>query len=167
MVKYNIGTIYLAMKNPVQGLEYFQAAQKLKPDDARIKATCDQLEGSLRHNQEARLAAEQGYQVPSKTTINMAPGTNGGGNNGNSKTPPLTTSFGLMLKHGKDGVEITTVGIGSRASQCGLLRGDVIKAVDGVVVESQDQLNSIFGSKGGGQMQLLIQRGPKIGQIVF
>ncbi len=132
LVKFNIGTIYLALKNPVQGLEYFQQAVKIKPDDPRFKQTCDQLEANLKHNEQARLAAEQGWQNPGKTAINIVPSTNGSSNNGNSKKPPLTTSYGLMLKHGKDGIEITTVGIGSRAAQCGLLKGDVIKAVDGV-----------------------------------
>lgn len=174
LVKYNIGTIYLALKNQVQAKESFEEAYKLKPDEPRFKEAFDRLNANLSQSQDARLSAEKAslanektWQHPGKTSINMVPSTNGGGNNSNAKMPPLATSYGLLLKRKSDGVEITTVGIGSRAAQCSLLKGDVIKAIDGVVVESPDQINQIFASKGNAQMQLLIQRGPKIGQIVF
>jgi len=172
-VKYNIGTIYLALKNPVQALEYFQDARKLKPEEPAYKEACDKLGGNLKQSEEQRLSQEKAWQHPGKTAINFVPSTNSGGNsNGgnssNSKAQPLTTTLGLMLKRKGDGVEITTVGIGSRAAQAYLLKGDVIKAVDGAVVESPDQLNQIFGSKPpNSQFQLLIQRGNKIGQVVF
>jgi tetratricopeptide (TPR) repeat protein len=180
-VKGNIGTIYLALKNQVMALEYFQQARKLKPDEPSYRQTCEQLEANLKHVEEARMASERAWQNPGKTTINLVPNNNGGGNNTgdggdnindngnrtNAKMPPLATSYGLLLKHKGDGVEITTVGIGSRAARCGLLKGDLIKAVDGVVVESPDQLNQIFASRPNVQFQLLIQRGNKIGQIVF
>jgi len=179
-VKYNIGTIYLALKNPVQALEYFQFAYKLKPDEPRFKEACDRLGANLKHSETARLSQEQAWQHPGKTTINFVPSTAGGGNNNNNnngngnsnnssnaKMPPVATSLGLVLRKHKDGIEIATVGIASRAAGAGLLKGDVIKAVDGVVIESMDQLNQILTSKGNSQMQLLIQRGPKIGQVVF
>jgi predicted metalloprotease with PDZ domain len=85
----------------------------------------------------------------------------------NSKQPPPAESFGLILKRKNDGVEILTVGIGSRASRCGLQRGDMIKAIDGQVVESPDQVNEVFNAKAGANFQLLIQRGTRIGQFVF
>jgi len=178
LVKYNIGTIYLALKNPVQGLEYFQEAHKLKPDEPRFKEAVEKLQSGLKSSQQQRQAAEGGWNVPDKAVVSFVNrgnnggngGTNGGGSNfsnGGGKMPPLATSYGLMLKHSRDGIEITTVGIGSRAAQCNLQKGDVIKAVDGVVVESVDQLNQIFAAKPSNKFQLIVQRGSKIGQIVF
>jgi Flp pilus assembly protein TadD len=190
LVKYNIGTIYLALKNPIQAKESFEEAYRLKPDEPRFKEAFDRMNASLGQQQPPRQnasqSASQSWQNPGKTNNNFAQngnnggGNNGGGNNGgnsrggnnggnnlNAKVPPPATSFGLMLKRKGDGVEITTVGIGSRAAQAGLIKGDLIKAVDGMVVESPDQINQIFESKPRAQFQLLIQRGPKIGQIVF
>ncbi|MBS1993176.1 MAG: tetratricopeptide repeat protein [Cyanobacteria bacterium SZAS LIN-3] len=173
LVKYNIGTIYLALKNPVQALEYFQDAHKLKPEEPRFKEACEKLQSNLKHQQAERQAAEGGWQNPGKTVISFVNAGNnggaGGGNNssGGGKMTPLATSYGLMLRHNREGVEITTIGIGSRAAQCGLLKGDLIKAVDGVVVESTDQINQIFAAKPNAKFQLLVQRGTKIGQIVF
>jgi tetratricopeptide (TPR) repeat protein len=175
-VKYSIGIIYLALKNPVEAKESFEQAHRLDPSEPRFKEAFDRLDANLKQTEGARLAQEQAWQHPGKTVINRLPssdGNSGGGDTSsgshqsNTKMPPLTTSFGLILKRKNDGVEITTVGIGSRASQAGLFKGDLIKAVDGAVVESPDQINQIFGSKPNGQFQLLIQRGPKIGQIAF
>ena len=80
--------------------------------------------------------------------------------------PPLMV---LMLRHHKDGVEIIDGRYRLKSgSACGLLKGDtIIKAIDGMVIESPDQLNAILASKGNNRVQLLIQRGQKIGQIVF
>jgi len=178
LVKYNIGTIYLALKNPVQGLEYFQEARKLKPDEPRFKEACEKLQSGLKQSQEQRRASEGGWSNPGKTVVSFVDhgnnnGTGGGGPgsgngfSGGGKMPPLATSYGLMLKHSHEGVEITTVGIGSRAAQCNLQKGDLIKAVDGVVVESVDQINQIFSAKPNSKFQLIVQRGSKIGQIVF
>lgn len=36
--KYNIGTIYLLIKNPFQALEYYKLALKLKPDDPKYQS---------------------------------------------------------------------------------------------------------------------------------
>ena len=167
LVKYNIGTIYLALKNPVQAKEAFEEAYKLKPEEPRYKEAYDRLNAGLQHTQAERINQEKAWEHPGKTQINFVNSTKGGGNNNNGKMPPLATSMGLILKHKGDGVEITAVGIGSRAAQCQLLKGDIIKAIDGAVVESPDQINQIFAAKQNGQFQLLIQRGSKIGQIVF
>ena len=167
LVKYNIGTIYLALKNPVQARESFEDAYKLKPDEPRYKEAFDRLSTNLQHTQQERMDQEKSWEHPGKTQINFVNNTKGSGNNSGGKQPPIATSMGLILKHKGDGVEITAVGIGSRAAQCQLLKGDIIKAIDGAVVESPEQINQIFAAKQNGQFQLLIQRGAKIGQIVF
>lgn len=180
LIKYNIGTIYLALKNPVQAREAFEEAYKLKPGEPRFKEAFERLSNSLQTQQNQRLATEKSWEHPGKTPINYAPNNRGnnsgnnfnnstgnGGNRSNSKAAPPAESFGLILKHKNDGVEILTVGIGSRAARCGLQRGDMIKAIDGTVVETPDQVNEAFNSKAGSNFQLLIQRGARIGQFMF
>ena len=53
-VKFNIGTIYLALKNPVQALEYFQEAYKLKPDEPKFKEACEKLQANLKQGESER-----------------------------------------------------------------------------------------------------------------
>jgi tetratricopeptide (TPR) repeat protein len=78
LIKYNIGTIYLALKNPVQAKEAFEEAYKLKPDEPRFKEAFDRLNGSLQSQQDQRLAVEKTWEHPGKTPINYV--NNGNGN---------------------------------------------------------------------------------------
>jgi S1-C subfamily serine protease len=74
--------------------------------------------------------------------------------------------MGLIAKGGKNGVIITTVGIASRAQGAGLLSGDVIKAVDGTVVNSVDEVNTLLSRKSPeAQVHMTVQRGKNLGQV--
>lgn len=204
LVKYNIGTIYMAMKNPVQALEYFQQAASLDPQKPAYQQAVMQLSASLGQEQMARrqaenaMAAQQGlgqqavgqqnyapqrqqsqwtqpeqmqskiYQSMQQSMQNPAPNQahNNLGKRGDNAPP--SAAFGLLVRNTKGGAEISSVGLASRASKKGLLRGDIIKAVDGNVIESSDQLQQMLMQKGpSDQVQLLIQRGQKLGQVVL
>lgn len=208
LVKYNIGTIYMAMKNPVQALEYFQQAASLDPQKPAYQQAVMQLSASLGQEQMARrqaenaMAAQQGLgqqgmgqqnfapqrqqsqwtqpgqiqspmQQPMQSPMqqpmqNQAPSQaqNNLGKRGDNAPP--SAAFGLLVRNTKGGAEISSVGLASRASKKGLLRGDIIKAVDGNVIESSNQLQQMLMQKGPcDQVQLLIQRGQKLGQVVL
>lgn len=217
LVKFNIGTIYLALKNPVDALDYFKQALKLKPDEPRYQDAVQRLGANLGREQQNRMASEQAWnqqegannnnnngrgkknqkqqnnqqqfsqnqnyensnnqqqqfnpnqnqQQPNNA--NQNPGLFGQGNNLNNRgnTPP-SAAFGILARGNNDGVEITAIGVGSRASRAGLMKGDIIRAVDGVVTNSMNDLNQVFGRKQPNEgVQLIIQRGGKIGQFVL
>jgi Tetratricopeptide repeat. len=73
-VKFNIGTIYLALKNPVDALDYFKQAQKLKPDEPRYQEAVQRLSTNLGREQQTRMASEQAW--------NQQEGGNSQNNNG-------------------------------------------------------------------------------------
>lgn len=230
LVKFNIGTIYLALKNPVDALDYFKQAQKLKPDEPRYQEAVQRLGSNLGREQQARMASEQAWNQqeggssqnnggrgkknqnrnqqqfnpnqqqqqfnpnqqqqqfnpnqqqqqfnPNQQQQQFNPNQQQqqqnnaplfGGNNLNSRgnTPP-SAAFGILARGSNDGVEITAIGVGSKASRAGLLKGDIIRAVDGVVTNNMNDLNQVFGRKQPNEgVQLIIQRGGKIGQFVL
>jgi tetratricopeptide (TPR) repeat protein len=177
LVKYNIATIYLAMKNPVQALTYFKQAHKLKPDEERFAQAAKQLEINLKRDEDERLSAERAWTQQNQNgnqsnqqrnqQRNQQQQSTGGGALGAGAGPPSST-FGILIKPNKEGVLVTTIGIGSRASRCGLQRGDVIRAVDGIVIQAPDQFQQIFAGKQPNQsVQLLIQRKDQIVQIIL
>ena len=75
-------------------------------------------------------------------------------------TPPpdAAATYGIIAGATKEGIKATTVGIGSRASRAGLRRGDIIRAVDGNVLRSVQQLNDVLSKKNGGSVQIYVQR---------
>jgi len=238
-IKFNIATIYLAMKNPVQALDYFRQAKKLNPEEASYQKAVAQLEGNLHAEETERTNSErawqnqnqanqnQGSQQPpmqqtsrpnqqfqnsnqqyqnqpnqqqqyqnqpyqqqqnseqpnqkkqkkhSKNDNNNSNGAvffneNANSNGllgGDKNAPPPSSSFGIIAKKNKEGVLVTTIGIASRAAKCGLQRGDIIRAVDGVVIQNDKHFQGLMGSKRPGQsIQLLIDRNGSIGQIVL
>ncbi len=62
LVKYNIATIYLAMKSPVQALDFFRQARKLKPEEPNYQKAVAQLEGNLQTEENERLNSERAWQ---------------------------------------------------------------------------------------------------------
>lgn len=179
LVKYNIATIYKAMKNPVQALNYLKQAHKLKPEEERFGQEAKQLESMLKRDEDERLNAERAWQEQpnnQKPNFKQAPNNNqftnnqgrtGGGALGTGAAPP-SASFGILIKPSNEGVLVGTIGIGSRAARAGLQKGDIIRAVDGIIIQAADQFQQIFSTKQPGQsVQLLIQRGGNIGQIVL
>lgn len=194
LVKYNIATIYLAMKSPVQALDFFRQARKLKPDEPNYQKAVAQLEGNLQTEENERLNSERAWQNQNQDqnqnqnqnsnrnqTFNQQPGQNqqrNSSNNNNSNgngllggdknAPPPSAAFGILAKSNKSGVLVTTIGIASRAAKCGLQRGDVIRAIDGEVIKSVSQFQQVMGNKRQGQsLQLMIERKGAIGQIIL
>jgi tetratricopeptide (TPR) repeat protein len=189
LVKYNIGTLYLAIKNPITALEYYKQARKLKPNEPRYVTACEQLETNVQAAQAQREQVDRAWDAHEASggmQGNAPPSASTNSNNHKPKTqkekPPKSAaaplappsaddamaSMGIIAKSTHDGVTITAVGIASRASRVGLLRGDVIKAVEGTVVTHTDQINKILSTKQpGSPVQMTIQRAQKMGQVTL
>jgi tetratricopeptide (TPR) repeat protein len=188
LVKYNIGTLYLAIKNPITALDYYKQARKLKPTEPRYITACEQLEANLGQASKKREDAERAWDE--HEAPGAVPSANASSSNNSSKAnhkekekkPPKSTaaplappsaddamaSMGIIAKSSHDGVTILQIGIASRASRVGLLRGDIIKAVDGTVVTHTDQINKILSTKQpGSPVQMTIQRAQKMGQVTL
>jgi tetratricopeptide (TPR) repeat protein len=74
--------------------------------------------------------------------------------------------LGIMAADSKGGVTITHVGIASRASKAGLLKGDYIRAVDNKVITSYKQLLAIIkGKPEGATINLHVQRKDQMGVV--
>lgn len=63
-VKYSIGNVYLMMKSPIQALEYYQQARKLKPDEQRYITACTRLEGNIQQDQQQLNQAKAAWDDP-------------------------------------------------------------------------------------------------------
>ncbi|MBA3855750.1 MAG: hypothetical protein C0507_02460 [Cyanobacteria bacterium PR.3.49] len=179
-IKYNIGTIYLMMKNYQMALEYYKQAKKLKPSEPKYAQAVQQLEGGMKKDTAERKQAEKQSQAAwQEQEKRRSANSSGGGNIGANKFAQLGSQpaaakgqefmngVGLIGKSSRDGVVIVAVGIASRATRAGILQGDVIKAVDGMVIKSTSDLNEAIGSKANQQIQLTVQRGNQIGQVRF
>ncbi|OPZ88519.1 MAG: hypothetical protein BWY75_01567 [bacterium ADurb.Bin425] len=65
-------------------------------------------------------------------------------------------------------MEITAIAPQSRADRAGLKKGDIIKAVDGTITENNNAFNDMLKRKQLNEgVQMIIQRGAKIGQFVM
>ena len=182
-IKYNIGTIYLMMKNYQMALEYYKQAKKLKSSEPKYVQAVQQLEANMKKDAAERKQAEKSSQAAyEEQEKRRNPGGNAGnrGNSGNSnkfaqlgsqpsatKGQEFMNGVGLIGKSSRDGVVIVAVGIASRATRAGIMQGDLIKAVDGVIVKSTGDLNKAIESKLNQQMQLTVQRGNQMGQVRF
>jgi len=182
-IKYNIGTIYLMMKNYQMALEYYKQAKKLKPSEPKYVQAFQQLESNMKKDSSVRKQAEKestaAYLEQEKRRLQAQNRNNPNANANPNKFAQLGTqpsaqkgqefmnSVGLIGKSGRDGVVIVAVGIASRATRAGILQGDVIKAVDGMVIKSTNDLNSALESKMGQQLQLTVQRGNQLGLVRF
>lgn len=175
LVKYNIGTIYLALKNPVDALDYFKQALKLKPDEPNYKLAVQKLGSNLAQEESQREQAEQAWNTDTdkkKSRKDKSKKDNssdfGGADLSSRGQAPPSAALGIATRGTAGGVEITTVGGGSRAAKAGVKRGDIIRAIDGMVVNSPNDLNAIISRKQPGEgVQLIIQREGKIGQFVL
>ncbi|MCC7530782.1 MAG: tetratricopeptide repeat protein [Candidatus Melainabacteria bacterium] len=178
-IKYNIGTTYLMMKNYQMALEYYRQAKKLKPSEPKYVQAVQQLEGNLKRDAAERKQAEKqslsAYEEQEKKRNPAFKAGNSGSNKfaqlgsqpSAAKGQEFMNSAGLIGKSGRDGVVIVAVGIASRATRAGILQGDLIKAVDGVIIKSTSDLNSAIESKMGQPIQLTVQRGNQLGQVRF
>lgn len=182
-IKYNIGTMYLMMKNYQMALEYYKQAKKLKPSEPKYVQAVQQLEGNMKKDTAVRKQAQKestaAYEEQEKLRMQAQNRNNPNFNPSSNKFAQLGTqpaaqkgqefmnSVGLIGKSGRDGVVIVAVGIASRATKAGILQGDVIKAVDGMVIKSTSDLNNAIESKMGQQLQLTVQRGNQLGLVRF
>lgn len=182
-IKYNIGTIYLMMKNYQMALDYYKQAKKLKPSEPKYVQAVQQLEGNMKKDaalrkqsdKESAAAYEEQekrrQQMQNRNNVNPGPGSNKFAQLGTQpsaqKGQEFMNSVGLIGKSGRDGVVIVAVGIASRATRAGILQGDVIKAVDGMVIKNTNDLNSAIEAKMGQQLQLTVQRGNQLGLVRF
>jgi tetratricopeptide (TPR) repeat protein len=273
LIKWNIGTIYLLLKNPYSALDYYKQASKLKPDEQRYAQAVAQLEQNLKRkeaqenqeqasysqtqppanvrpqpnlpmnprppqgnmpvnrptsmgvqpgmpvNQPVSMGSQPGMPVnqpmnmgtqpnmpvnqpmnmgtqpsmPANQPMNMgtqpnmpvnvptnarqqptgpptfaaSPPTNMPGVKPGKAPDPLQF-YGLSVKASKEGARVTSIALGSRGAQVGLQVGDLIKAVDGTVVSSGNEINQILLSKPPGQrFQFTIQREKRLGPILF
>jgi tetratricopeptide (TPR) repeat protein len=175
LVKWNIGSLYLTIKNAKMALKYYKEAVKLKPDDDRYKQTLKRLEEEIH----AQAAKERETGASSDTSSQPGAGQIDKRQEkkqrehqakAQSKNNPvdLLLQYGITAKHSKDGAHIIAIGQNSRAAQVGLKEDDLIKAVDGAVTTSGEQINRILLSKPtGARFQFTVQRGARLGQILF
>ena len=110
---------------------------------------------------------ETGYAIPSDQAENLLAQLRSGGTTGTSSaflgievmslTPAISNSYGLMAT---TGVLISRVVADSPAEVSGLLRGDVVVAIDGAPITDTVQLRQLLGnSKVGRRLELQIVRG--------
>ncbi len=160
LVKYNIGTIYLVMRQPEEALGYYRQARKLNPREERYARAYEELQATLHKDEELRRQNENAIKQQSRFNTfkpEPAPGNQG-----------AMASFGILGKSSSEGVTITTIGIASKAAQAGLQRGDIIKAVDGTIVKSTGELNEILSRRSPEQpVQLMVQRARRLAQVAL
>ncbi|MBA3994947.1 MAG: hypothetical protein C0469_15620, partial [Cyanobacteria bacterium DS2.3.42] len=83
-IKYNIGTIYLMMKNYQMALEYYKQAKKLKPSEPKYVQAVQQLEGNLKKDAAERKQAEKQSQAAYEEQEKRRNQGANAGNTGNS-----------------------------------------------------------------------------------
>lgn len=155
LVKYNIGTLYLILKQPDRALEYYKQARRLNPQEGKYIQVCNELESVVERNKDQ--LKEQAKQYKQSISADSA---------SPARTP--MAGYGILGRSGSDGVVVTTVGIASRASKIGLQRGDIIRAIDGTVVKSINEANELLSRKSpGSPVQMVIQRNKQLAQVVL
>jgi tetratricopeptide (TPR) repeat protein len=155
LVKYNIGTLYLTLKQPDRALEYYKQAHKLNPQEGKYVQVCNELEAVVERNK--ALLKEQTKQYKQSVSADSA-----------SPSRTAMAGYGILGRSGSDGVVVTTVGIASRASKIGLQRGDIIRAIDGTVVKSINEANELLSRKSpGAPVQMVIQRNKQLAQVIL
>ncbi len=160
LIKYNIGTVYLVLKQPERALEFYKQALRLNPQESKYAEALEGLEVVVSRNKAQLKEQAKQYKETSSggTQSASAKQTNHG---------PIA-SYGLLGRSGSGGVVITTIGIASRASKIGIQPGDIIRAVDGTVVKNIGDVNDILARKNpGAPVQMVIQRENQIAQVLL
>ncbi len=89
--KYNIGTIYLMMQNPVQALEYYEMARKLNPKEERYVAAAAKLKDTLKADEQKRKDIDAQWDAKEKADRKAQSGkqtaSKPGGKQPNQKPP--------------------------------------------------------------------------------
>lgn len=89
--KYNIGTIYLMMQNPVQALEYYEMARKLNPKEERYVAAATKLKDNLKADEQKRKEIDSQWDAKEKADRKSGKQTGGskpGGKQTANQKPP-------------------------------------------------------------------------------
>lgn len=176
--QYNIGTIYLMQKSPIQALEYYEKAHKTDPKEPRYETAYTKLKATVAADEAARAKADAAWDQrekdeakrkkdQAKQSKNKQPGKP---NQNNPKAAPggAINTLGIGAQQTLVGVQVTGVSGGTRAAKAGLKKGDVIVAVDGVNINSLGQLSQILQNKiGGAAAQLIISRSGKMAQLLL
>lgn len=160
LTKYNIGTVYLIIKQPEKALGYYQQAHKLNPQDERITTALNKLKDVVAKNQTsmAQMGAKTKQSGKDKHSSTASA----------SLEQSVMASYGILGKSQDDGVYITTIGIASRAMQVGLQRGDIIRAADGTIVRNPSELNQILSRKQrSAPVQLMVQRQNSLAPVLL
>lgn len=182
--QYNIGTIYLMQKSPIQALEYYQKAHKTDPKDPRYESAYTKLKATVEQDEAARAKADAAWDQREKDEQKQKkdngkkanknqPGKQNQNQNQNQNQPkggsggPIG-ALGIGAQQTLVGIQVTGVSGGTRAAKAGLKKGDVIVAVDGVNIQNLGQLSQILQSKmGGAAAQLIISRSGKMAQLLL
>jgi len=162
LVKYNIGTVYLVLKQPDRALEYYKQARKLNPQETKYAEACEGLEVVVARNKAQLKEQAKQYKESPQGQGSMQTSAGKRTNDG-----PIA-AYGILGRSGSGGVVVTTIGIASRASKIGIQQGDIIRAVDGTVVKNIGDVNNILARKTpGAPLQMVIQRDKQIAQVVL
>jgi tetratricopeptide (TPR) repeat protein len=170
LVKWNIGTIYMLLKNQMLALEYYKEASKLKPDDQHYAQVVRQLQDNINRQEAQQHQAEAAWDraAPNNMPPARNPPSRTKNNSASAKVPDLLLNYGVTAKSSKEGVRITDIAANSRGAQVGLQAGDVIKAVDGNIINNVNDINQLIFSKPPGQrFQFAVQREKRLGPILF
>jgi tetratricopeptide (TPR) repeat protein len=189
LIKYNIGSIYLMMKDQNNALPYYKQAYKLSPKEPRYANAYNNLAQELQRaeimqkeefRQEEEGKRQQAYLSKQQNNQNTMWRANPNSLPANNfRTPNAVAGYGQSLpvqdamamlgfsgRGSNEGIIITKVITQSRAALAGLTPKDVIRAVDGFEVNKIDQVNSILNNKQLNQpIQMLIQRNGNLAVI--
>jgi len=99
--KYNIGTIYLMMQNPVQALEYYEMARKLNPKEERYVTAANKLKDNLKADEQKRKEVDSQWDQKEKADRQRESGkqkaSNPGAKPGKNQKPPKGGKSGNMV----------------------------------------------------------------------
>lgn len=176
--QYNIGTIYLMQKSPIQALEYYEKAHKTDPKEDRYETAYTKLKATVEADEAARAKADAAWDQREKDEAKRKKeqakqGKNNQPGKPNQNQPKAApggpiNALGIGAQQTLVGVQVTGVSGGTRAAKAGLKKGDVIVAVDGVNINSLGQLSQILQNKmGGAAAQLIISRSGKMAQLLL
>ena len=138
LVEWNIGTIYLLLKNPTSALEYCKAASKLKPEEQRYADAVKQLQQNLKRKEmQENLAAQEYSQTQPNRPIGpptaMQPGRSCPPNQtsvlsptSQGKAPEPLFFYGVSENVPKRGARITSITSGSRGPRWASFRSVIL-----------------------------------------
>jgi tetratricopeptide (TPR) repeat protein len=175
LVKWNIGSLYLIIKNPQMALKFYKEACKLNPGEERYKQALKQLEDNIKAEEVKEKESDNAWKKASQSGSSQSASTQpknqvkpNAKSTSKAKETNVLLYYGITAKHNKEGAKIVRIEPNSRAAQVGLKEDDLIKAVDGSVTTNGEEVNRILSSKPpGARFQFTVQRGARLGQILF